>query len=214
MLLVGDHWDGLGKVPAVRVYRLGVLHIRSSSREFGWVVLPSSFEPRSEVADCFGITHPLCIHPSIQTRIHPSIQICNQPATPATPPPRRARPAALSGSEQLLDEVARHAVEEEAQHDEQQQGQHNLDDQPLVAVAHQVADGFQRAQEPQEGGVRATAGWGRGDLAVNAQSGEEMGWDGVGGHRHGKRKWPLVVWRRRGRAPLFLLRHAERRQGG
>lgn len=66
----------------------------------------------------------------------------------------------LLSTQQLLDKVARHAVEEEAQHDEQQQGQHNLDDQPLVTVAHQVADGFQRAQEPQEGGVWATA-WGR-----------------------------------------------------
>lgn len=81
MLLVGDHWDGLGKFPAVRVYRLGVLHIRSSSREFGWVVLPSSFEPRSEVADCFGITHPLCIQPSIQTLIHPSIHPNTHPST-------------------------------------------------------------------------------------------------------------------------------------
>lgn len=74
------------------------------------------------------------------------------------PPPRP--PRGPSGPEQLLDQVARHAVEEEAQHDEQQQRQHHLDDQPLVAVAHQVADSFQWAQEPQEGSVRATGGGG------------------------------------------------------
>ena len=79
---------------------------------------------------------------------------CIQPATSPVPP------SSPSGPQQLLDQVARHAVEEEAQHDEQQQGQHHLDDQPLVAVAHQVADGFQRAQEPQEGGVWATRGRG------------------------------------------------------
>lgn len=75
------------------------------------------------------------------------------------PPPPRP-PRGPSGPEQLLDQVARHAVEEEAQHDEQQQRQHHLDDQPLVAVAHQVADSFQWAQEPQEGSVRATGGGG------------------------------------------------------
>lgn len=42
--------------------------------------------------------------------------------------PPRLPTAAPSGSEKLLDEVARHAVEEEAQHDEQQQDQHDLDD--------------------------------------------------------------------------------------
>lgn len=82
----------------------------------------------------------------------PSIHPSSQPTTHPPPCP----PSGLSGSQQLLDKVARHAVEEEAQHDEQQQGQHDLDDQPLVAVAHQVADGFQRTQEPQEGGVWAT----------------------------------------------------------
>ena len=69
-------------------------------------------------------------------------------------------PSSELSTQQLLDKVAWHAVEEEAQHDEQQQDQHDLDDQPLVAVAHKVADGFQRAQEPQEGSVWAT-GWGR-----------------------------------------------------
>lgn len=64
----------------------------------------------------------------------------------------------FSGPQHFLDQISRHAVEEEAQHDEQQQGQHDLDDQPLVAVAHQVADGFQRAQEPEKGGVWATGG--------------------------------------------------------
>lgn len=92
----------------------------------------------------------------IQPSSHPSIQL----DTPRSLHP--VLPSSLSGSEQLLDEVARHAVQEEAQHDEQQQGQHDLDDQPLVAVAHQVADGFQRAEEPEEGGVWATAGRGCG----------------------------------------------------
>lgn len=88
--------------------------------------------------------------------------LCVSPISPSMYPaghlPRP--PSSPSGPQQLLDQVARHAVEEEAQHDEQQQGQHHLDDQPLVAVAHQVADGFQRAQEPQEGGVWATRGRG------------------------------------------------------
>lgn len=73
---------------------------------------------------------------------------------PSLPP---CPPSSFSGPQQFLDKVARHTVEEEAQHDQQQQGQHNLYDQPLVAVAHQVADGFQRAQEPQEGGVWAAS---------------------------------------------------------
>lgn len=104
------------------------------------------------------------IHPSF---IHPSIH----PAT--SHPLHPVLPSSVSGSEQLLDEVARHAVQEEAQHDEQQQGQHDLDDQPLVAVAHKVADGFQRAEEPQEGGVRATAG--RGMWVLGGDGG---GWGG------------------------------------
>lgn len=61
-----------------------------------------------------------------------------------------------SGPQQLLDQVTRHAVEEEPQHHEQQQGHNDLDDKPLVAVTHQVADGLQGAQEPQEGGVWPT----------------------------------------------------------
>ncbi|KAM7395296.1 hypothetical protein PAMA_006864 [Pampus argenteus] len=77
------------------------------------------------------------------------------------------------GPQQFLDKVARHAVEEEAQHDQQQQGQHDLDDQPLVTVAHQIADGFQRAQEPQEGGVWA-ARW-----EEKVVKGEEYGEEGV-----------------------------------
>lgn len=82
---------------------------------------------------------------------YPSIYPCSHPSPPHPP-------SSDLGPQQLLDKVAWHAVEEEAHHDEQQQGQHYLDDQPLVAVAHQVADCFQRAQEPEEGGVWAT-GW-------------------------------------------------------
>lgn len=58
------------------------------------------------------------------------------------------------GPEQLLDQIAWHAVEKQAHHDQQQQSQDDLDDEPFVAVAYQVADGLQRAQKPQEGGVR------------------------------------------------------------
>lgn len=72
--------------------------------------------------------------------IHSSAHLSSLPPSSLSCPP-----SSLSGTQQLLDKVPWHAVEEEAQHDEQQQGQHDLDDQPLVAVAHQVADGFQRA---------------------------------------------------------------------
>lgn len=106
--------------------------------------------------------------------IHQSIHPYVCPAGPPPPPP--SPPSGPSGPQQLLDKVSRHAVEEEAQHDEQQQGQHDLDDQPLVAVAHQVTDGFQRAQEPQEGGVWATRGrdgWGQ---RAGGWRGEPMRW--------------------------------------
>lgn len=152
---------------------------RAVERLVGWFCLPHLSRGRRWPTVLGSPIHYASIHPFKHASIHPSIQICNQPATPATPPPRRPRPAALSGSEQLLDEVAGHAVEEEAQHDEQQQGQHDLDDQPLVAVAHQVADGFQRAQEPQEGGVRATAGWGRGGFGSKCTEWGKK-WDGTG----------------------------------
>ncbi len=49
------------------------------------------------------------------------------------------------GPEQLLDQIAWHAVEKQAHHDQQQQSQDDLDDEPFVAVAYQVADGLQRA---------------------------------------------------------------------
>lgn len=87
-----------------------------------------------------------------------------------------------SGPQQLLDQVARHAVEEEPQHHEQQQGHNHLDDEPLVAVTHQVADSLQRAQEPQECGVRPT-----GRMGVRLEGkGEDRGvdsgaWDGWDG---------------------------------
>lgn len=68
---------------------------------------------------------------------------------------RGSRP---SRSQQLLDHVSRHAVEEQGHHDEEQQGQHDLDDEPLVAGADEVFDGFQRVQEPDERRVRAAAG--------------------------------------------------------
>lgn len=67
------------------------------------------------------------------------------------------------GPKQLLDQIAWHAVEKQAHHDQQQQSQDDLDDEPLVAVAYQVTDGLQRAQKPQEGGVRpAVIGSGEG----------------------------------------------------
>lgn len=91
-----------------------MLHIRSSGREFGDSAF--SFKPRSVVAACFGITNLIYTHASNCSSI-----LLTQPAT-------KAPYGSLSGSEKLLDEVARHAVEEEAQHDEQQQDQHDLDD--------------------------------------------------------------------------------------
>lgn len=71
------------------------------------------------------------------------------------------------GPKQLLDQIAWHAVEKQAHHDQQQQSQDDLDDEPLVAVAYQVADGLQWAQKPQEGGVRpAVIGIGGGGEGV------------------------------------------------
>lgn len=127
---------------------------------------------------------------SVSTSIHSCVYSAGHPPSPAPFPP--PPPSGDSGPQQLLDKVARHAVEEEAQHDEQQQGQHDLDDQPLVAVAHQVADGFQRAQEPQEGGVWATK-WDRGGGFRGGRCGKlmegERGWVGTGkGMKRGRSK--------------------------
>lgn len=63
-----------------------------------------------------------------------------------------------SRSQQLLDHVSWHAVEEQGHHDEEQQGQHDFDDEPLVAGADEVFDGFEWIQEPDERRVRAAAG--------------------------------------------------------
>lgn len=69
--------------------------------------------------------------------------------------------------QELLDHVAREAVQEKGQHEQPQQRQHDLDDEPLVPCADEVLDGLEGVEEPDEGGVR-TAGGGEGTVRQRA----------------------------------------------
>lgn len=58
-----------------------------------------------------------------------------------------------SGTQELLDQVARHGVEEESEEEEQQSQQQQPEQQPAVGVPQEVAGRLEGVQEPDEAGI-------------------------------------------------------------
>lgn len=57
----------------------------------------------------------------------------------------------------LFNGISRQIVEKKGQKQGKQENEGHLDNEPLKIVPNNVADGFERVQEPHEGRVRAPA---------------------------------------------------------
>ena len=60
----------------------------------------------------------------------------------------------ILGSHHPLNGVPRQRIEEAGKEHNKEDPEDDLDDGPLVVVPDDVADGFNRVQEPHEGGIR------------------------------------------------------------
>lgn len=64
--------------------------------------------------------------------------------------------ASFSGSQQLLDQIARYGVKEEAQQEEQKTQAKCFQDQPAVVVPQEVSERLHRVHEPDKADVWAS----------------------------------------------------------